>query len=62
MDEVEPSREASVLPTVAVISVSPLSPICGQRAPPNDRRGTDAKHGLTRQVGGGEGRGEALAG
>lgn len=58
MDEVEPSRSGSCLPTAAVMSATRLSPICGQRAPPDDGRGTDAKRSVTRQDGGGDGRGE----
>jgi len=35
IDDVEPSREASALPTGAVIAVTSLSCICGQHTPPH---------------------------
>lgn len=42
MELVEPSREASVLPTGAVISVTLLSPICRYPSVPSEGRGTGA--------------------
>lgn len=43
IESVEPSREASALPTGAVISITRLSPMCGDRTPQAGRGAPDAK-------------------